>query len=91
MNYLSKCTDGQIGELMRCYSSNYTGIAIKRLKDCVDVELIVDDIPESYSLTDYNVANYDWDDQNEPCLRNYRNKMLEWFGSQYAADYLLNC
>lgn len=89
--YLQKCTDEQIKELMKCYSESYTEISINRGKreDCIDVELIVDDILEQYVLYDYNVEVYDWDDTGTDCLHDYRAKMLEYFGNQYAVDYLL--
>lgn len=89
--YLQKCTDEQIKELMKCYAKNYTEISINRgeREDCIDVELIVDDIPEQYVLYDYTVEVYDWDDRNTDCLYDYRAKMLEYFGNQYAIDYLL--
>lgn len=91
MKYLSQCTDVQIKELMRCYSADYTEIEIKKMEDYIDITLIVGGIPESYTLMDYTVTNYDWDDTNENCLHDYREKMLEFFGDQYAIDYLLNC
>lgn len=86
--YIQKCSDDQIKELMKCYAT-YTEIDILRNNDSVDIELIVDDIPEQYVLYDYNVEVYDWDDRNTDCLQNYRKKMLEYFGNQYAVDYLL--
>lgn len=87
--YLHKCTDEQIKELMKCYASNYTDININRKKDCILIELIVDDIPEQYAIYDYTVEVYDWDAQRMDCLHDYRKKMLEYFGNQYAIDYLL--
>lgn len=88
MKYLKECTDDQIKELMNCYAT-YTDISITRRKNCIDVELIVDDIPEQYTLYDYNVEVYDWDDSGTDCEHDYRAKMLEYFGNQYAIDYLL--
>ena len=90
--YLQKCTDEQIKELMKCYAENYTEINIHRgrREDCIDVELIVDDIPEQYVLYDYSVEVYDWDDTNTDCLNEYRKKMLLYFGSHYAVDYLIS-
>lgn len=88
--YLEKCTDNQIKELMKCYAT-YTDISIYRNKKTktVDVELIVDDIPENYVLHDFFVEVYDWDDRDTNCLHDYRKKMLEFFGNQYAVDFLL--
>ena len=91
MMYLQKCNDEQINELMSCYAENYTDITINRRDDYIDVELIVDDIPEQYVLHDYSVDVYDWDDTDTDCLHKYREKMLEYFGNQYAIDYLLAC
>lgn len=87
--YIHKLSDGQIKELMRCYAPDYTDIDIIRNSDSIDVELIVDDIPENYVLYDFTVEVYDWDDSGTDCLQNYRKKMLEYFGNQYAVDYLL--
>lgn len=91
MTYLDRCNDRQIGGLMRCYADNYTDIKIDRQNDVINVELTVNGIPENYSLTDYDVTSYDWDDSRENCLHNYRLKMLGYFGKKYAIDYLLNC
>lgn len=87
--YIHKLSDAQIKELMKCYTPDYTEIDIIRHSNCIDVELIVDDIPESYVLHDYIVDVYDWDDSDTDCLHDYRAKMLEYFGNQYAIDYLL--
>lgn len=87
--YIHKLSDGQIKELMRCYAPDYTDIDIIKHSNCIDVELIVDDIPENYVLYDFTVEVYDWDDSGTDCLQNYRKKMLEYFGNQYAVDYLL--
>lgn len=91
MKYLNQCTDEQIKELMGCYSDKYTDIDILRRDDCIDVTLEIDGIPENYLLMDYEVVNYDWDDSGESCLHDYRQKMLGYFGSQYAVDFLLDC
>ena len=88
--YILTCSDEQIGELMKCYGA-YTEIDIRRNQqyDYVNVEMIVEGLPESYTLYDYNVTVYDWDDTDTDCLNNYRKKMMEYFGTQYAIDYLL--
>lgn len=88
--YLSKCSDGQIKELMECYAT-FTDIDIERGFDGeVAVEIMhTDGIPESYVLDDYNVIVYDWDDTDTDSLLEYRKKMLSFFGNQYAVDYLL--
>ncbi len=90
MKYLSQCTDEQIKELMRCYAKNYEDISISRDDYSIDITLIVDGIPETYECEDYSVVVYDWDDSNCDCLVSYRKKLLEWFGNQYAIDFLLN-
>lgn len=90
MSYLQKCSDEQIKKLMRCYAFDYTDITITRRNEIIDIELINDGIPEQYIMSDYNVEVYDWDDQGTDCLHDYRKKMLEYFGNQYAIDYLLN-
>lgn len=89
--YLRRCTDEQIKELMHCYAENYTEIIINRDRrgNGIDVELVVDCMTEQYVLYDYNVEVYDWDDTNTDCLKNYRRKMLSYFGNQYAIDYLI--
>lgn len=88
--YLDKCSDDQVKELVKCYT-NYTEIDILQNNNSFDVECIVDGIPEQYVLRDYSIDVYDWDDRNTDCLQNYRRKMLEFFGNQYAIDYLLSC
>ena len=90
MAYIERCSDEQIKELMKYYAKSYTDISISRRDEIVDVELINDDIPENYIVSDYNVEVYDWDDSGESCLHDFRKKMLEYFGNQYAIDYLLN-
>lgn len=87
--YIEKCSDNQIKELMKCYG-NYTQINIKRTNDSIHVEMNVDGFPEQYVLYDYDVFVYDWDDTDTDCLSQYRKKMLEFFGNQYAIDYLLS-
>lgn len=88
--YIHKLSDDQIKELMKCYAPDYTDIDIVRPSDCIDVELTLDDgITEKYVLYDFNVDVFDWDDRDTDCLHNYRVKMLEYFGNQYAIDYLL--
>lgn len=88
--YINKLSDDQIKELMKCYASDYTGINIVRHLDNINVELIVDNFPEIYILYDFNVEVYDWDDRETDCLHSYRAKMLEYFGNQYAIDFLLS-
>lgn len=87
--YIMKCSDEQIKELMKCYAPSYTDIDITRRKGYLDIELINGDIPEQYVVYDYNVEVYDWDDTNTDCLKDFRKKMLEFFGNQYAIDYLI--
>lgn len=88
--YITKLTDNQIKELIKTYADGYTEISIIRHEDNVDVNLIYEDLPESYVLYDYTVEVYDWDDRDTDCLKKYREKMLDFFGHQYAIDYLLN-
>lgn len=90
MTYIERCSDEQLKELMRQYANNYTDIDISRRNEVVDIELISDGLPENYIVSDYNVEVYDWDDSGESSLRDFRKKMLEYFGNQYAIDYLLN-
>ena len=86
--YITRCSNEQIKQLMNCYA-DYTDIIITRRTDCVDVELTVDGLPETYTMHDYDVDVYDWDDTNTDYLLRYRKKMLKFFGNQYAIDYLL--
>lgn len=89
MSYLQKCSDEQIKKLMRYYAPDYTDITIIRRDEVIDIELINDEFPENYIMSDYDVEVYDWDNQGTDCLYDYRKKMLEYFGNQYAIDYLL--
>lgn len=90
MSYLQRCSDEQIKELLQCYAPSYTDIAIVRRDEVIDIELINNNLPEQYIISDYNVEVYDWDDNGTNCLHDYRKKMLEYFGNQYAIDYLLD-
>lgn len=90
MKYINQCTDDQIKELMRCYAKNYTNIQIEKTDDCINITLINDGLPEYYTLTDYDVTVYDWDDTNTDCLQKFRDKMLLYFGNDYATNYLRN-
>lgn len=91
MNYINQCTDEQIKDLMRCYAKNYTDISIDRMNDCIKIELINDDLPELYIVDDYNVEVFDWNPDGTNCFHDFKKKMLEYFGNQYAIDYLLDC
>lgn len=89
-NYVTRLTDEQVAELMKCYAENYTDINIeKRDEDYISVELTVNDLPEYYEIYDYTVIVYDWQDSGKELLL-FRKKMLEFFGNQYAVDYLLS-
>ena len=87
--YVEKLSNDQVKELMKSYADGYTEISITRREGSIDVSLVYNDIPENYVLYDYEVEVYDWDDRDTDCLQNYRKKMLEYFGIQYASDYLL--
>ena len=89
-SYVSRLTDEQIAELMKCYAEDYTDIDIqKRDKECISVELTVNDLPEYYDICDYDVTVYDWQEGEDELLA-FRKKMLEFFGNEYAVDYLLS-
>lgn len=97
MYYLNQLTLPMINDLMRCYAPSYTDIEVTFNRYgktnqlvSIDVELTVDGLPETYSIEDgFTVAVYDWDDSEGTEHIEFRKKMLEYFGTQYAVDYLL--
>ena len=98
-------------------------VGIEKTNDGINITLINDGLPEYYTLTDYDVTVYDWDDTNTDCLQKFRgfaggllryrsspdvclnpesgctntdclqkfrDKMLLYFGNDYATNYLRN-
>lgn len=89
MKYASKFTSEQIKEVMEIYSPCHTDLEYRFTERHIAVSLRDrEGIEESYDIEDYDVAIYDWMGSGDYLLR-YRKKMLEWFGEQYAIDYLL--
>lgn len=105
MKYLLKATDEQIEELVRIYagdelrkiaSINYEESTI-RVVAKVELETesfqgrpIITD--ETYYLSDFICETLEYN--NADPLSNmivYRKLMLNWFGDEYAKDYLVNC
>lgn len=86
--YIDKCNDKQVKELMSCYA-DFTNIEIDRREEYLLISVTVDGMDESYELYDYDVVVYDWDDSDTSCLYEYRLKMLDFFGNDYATNYLL--
>lgn len=95
MKYINKLTDEQIKELTNIWyedteekiskievSSFRNGLSIIVSLECGIVDELV--------FKDYRVLIYDFYDYKEhEHIIQYRKKMLEYFGEQYAIDYLL--
>lgn len=95
MKYVNKLTDEQIKELANIWyedteekilkielSSFRKGLSIIISLECGIVDELV--------FKDYRVLIYDFYDYKEhEHIIQYRKKMLEYFGEQYAIDYLL--
>lgn len=103
MKYINKLNDEQLLELISIYakSSFKRLLSIDRNNDGIEIDIEVeleDDeseegfllLEERYTLYDYDVTIWDYQCNNEiELLREYRQKILGWFGNQYALDYLL--
>ncbi|MGG0667733.1 hypothetical protein ABE073_04305 [Lederbergia citrisecunda] len=92
MKYISKLSPEQIKDVMEIYSPKHTDLKYELRERYISISLYDQEgIEETYDIEDYDVAIYDWMGKGDYLLR-YRKKMLEWFGEQYAMDYLLdNC
>ena len=90
MSYISKLNDSQIRELCEIYASKFTDLEYKIRDEYIDVYLRDSEgLEDNYVFRDFDVSIIDWMASNEfEYLKRYREKMLEWFGNQYAIDFL---
>lgn len=90
MKYVTQLTHDQILEIMEIYSPNYLELNYKRINYCIGVTLRDHEgIEENYTINDYDVNIIDWMGNEHSYLIRFREKMLNWFGFEYAKDYLL--
>ncbi|MEK4122007.1 hypothetical protein [Lysinibacillus sp. FSL K6-0102] len=90
MKYVTQLTHDQILEIVEIYSPNYLELNYKRLDHCIGVTLRDHEgIEENYTINDYDVNIIDWMGNEHSYLIRFREKMLDWFGFDYAKDYLL--
>ena len=90
MKYVNKLTDEQIKEILQNIYFKKSNIESKEyFEDCLTVE-ISNLYNDRFDLTDYDISAIDFYISNEYEINiEYRKKMLEYFGEQYAIDYLL--
>lgn len=89
MKYITKLSPIQIKEIMEIYSPAHTDLEYKYTEHCLSVTLRDGEgFEESYDINDFDVIVFDWMGKGD-YLRRFREKMLSWFGEQYAVDYLL--
>lgn len=86
--YVKKLKDSQIEEIMHAISDP-DGRIEKIYRPVTDPEVTVvsQDIVEHYVLHDYDIEGFEYLPGN--ATRIYREKMLKFFGVEYAARYLL--
>lgn len=99
IKYANRLTDEQIKELILIYypNDNIININIDKKDNGVFIEVsikIVDeeefDVKDLIIFKDYGFEFYDfYDIDSHEHRKQYRKKMLEYFGEQYAIDFLL--
>lgn len=87
MKYINRLTDEQIKELIFMDNLNKMSFKIIRYNNFIHINFI----NQSHILTDFNYNVSIISDKNilKEFNKEYRKKMLEYFGEQYAIDYLL--
>lgn len=87
MKYVNKLTDEQIKELIFMNNLDKMSFKIIRYNNFIHINFI----NQSHILTDFNYNISIISDKNilKEFNKEYRKKMLEYFGEQYAIDYLL--
>jgi len=89
MKYISQLTVEQIREIMEIYAPSHTYLEYERFERYLHVSVHDSDgCEDNYSIHDYDVQVFDWMGGGD-YLERFREKMLLWFGEQYAIDYLL--
>ena len=76
---------------MEIYAPNHSDLTYQPYEQSISVYLRDHEgFEDNYVLTDFDIKIVDWMGNEEKYLIQYRNKMLNWFGEQYAIDFLLN-
>lgn len=105
MKYINRLTNEQIEELISDIwykeekeNNHILDIDVTKYSDIVIIQTqyyISDggdivDLEETMRIWDYDIETFDFIDHKEhEHIIQYRKKMLEYFGEQYAIDYLL--
>lgn len=90
MNYVRHLSNDQITELMNIYAPHHTDLKYRIEGNHIRISLRDQfGYEDNYIIDDYNVDVIDWMGNEDKYLKQYRQKMLNWFGNQYAINYLL--
>ena len=101
VKYVNRLDEDQLLEAIRLIAPNATKLSVTSRGDtCIMVEvespIIVDGeeqtVYDTYDMTDYDFAPYDWSGNIYDEVIAYRHKMHDefGFGEQYALDYLFD-
>lgn len=87
MKYVNRLTNEQIEELIFMDNLNKMSFKIIRYNHFIHIQFI----NQSHILTDFDYSVSIISDKSilNEFNKKYRRKMLEYFGEQYAIDYLL--
>lgn len=103
LKYINQLTEDQLIELIKIFTGDTYRELLDLVieEDKIDVIVRVEEedseceegylsLEDSYTLFDYDVKIWDYYCSNKADLiRQYREKLLNRFGNQYALDYLL--
>ena len=86
--YVKKLKDHEIEEIMHAISDMDAVVTdSRRAATDPEVTVLSQDMEEHYVLHDYDIEGFDFLPDNATYI--YREKMLKFFGVEYAARYLL--
>lgn len=89
MKYISQLSAEQVKDIMEIYSPLHTDLKYSLSERYLNVSVRDQEgYEDNYSVNDFDVQVFDWMGEGD-YLKRYREKMLFWFGEQYAIDYLL--
>lgn len=90
LKYISQLTNEQIKEIMEIYAPSHTDLSYKLSARYLEIYLRDrEGCEDNYRIYDFDIDIVDWIGNEHLYLKKYREKMLSWFGNQYAVDYLL--
>ncbi|MBR4014788.1 MAG: hypothetical protein IKI88_01120 [Anaerotignum sp.] len=86
--YVKKLKDHEIEEIIRAISDEDAVVTdIKRIYTDPEVTVLSQDMEEHYVLHDYDIEGFEFLPDGATYI--YREKMLKFFGVEYAEKYLL--